>query len=71
MDTAAHTGGIRLVALDVDGTVTDSRHQVTEAASSAVERMRAAGVRVMLATGRRYRDALPSPNRSSRPRAAS
>ena len=59
MDTAAHTGGIRLVALDVDGTVTDSRHQVTEAASSAVERMRAAGVRVMLATGRRYRDALP------------
>ena len=59
MDIASPAGPIRLVALDVDCTVTDSRHQVTEAACSAVERMRAAGVRVMLATGRRYRDALP------------
>ena len=59
MDTPPPARRIRLVVLDVDGTVTDSRHRVTEAACSAVERMRAAGVRVMLATGRRYRDALP------------
>jgi Cof subfamily protein (haloacid dehalogenase superfamily) len=59
MPSASPTGPIRLVVLDVDGTVTDSRHQVTEAACRAVARMQAAGVRVMLATGRRYRDTLP------------
>ncbi len=59
MRDASPTGRIRLVVLDVDGTVTDARHQVTEAASRAVDQMRAAGVRVMLATGRRYRDSLP------------
>jgi len=50
---------IRLLALDVDGTVTNSRHEVTDATCRAIARIRAAGVRVMLATGRRYRDALP------------
>ncbi len=45
--------------LDVDGTVTDSRHQVTAAAKQAVQKSQAAGIRVMLATGRRYRDVLP------------
>ena len=50
---------IRLLVLDVDGTVTTSRHEVSAAARAAVARVRAAGVRVMLATGRRYRDTLP------------
>jgi Cof subfamily protein (haloacid dehalogenase superfamily) len=50
---------IKLLALDVDGTVTNSRHEVTDATCRAIARVRAAGVRVMLATGRRYRDALP------------
>jgi len=50
---------IRLLVLDVDGTVMDSRHDVTAAARRAVRRVRDAGVRVMLATGRRYRDTLP------------
>ena len=45
--------------LDVDGTVTDSRHEVTAAAKQAVHKAQAAGIRVMLATGRRYRDVLP------------
>jgi len=45
--------------LDVDGTVTNSRHEVTDATCRAIARVRAAGVRVMLATGRRYRDSLP------------
>ncbi|MFM7207425.1 MAG: HAD family hydrolase [Planctomycetaceae bacterium] len=49
----------RLLALDIDGTLTDSRHEVPTAARDAVARVLAAGVRVMLATGRRYRDALP------------
>ena len=50
---------IQLLVLDVDGTVTDSRHEVTAAAKQAVHKAQAAGIRVMLATGRRYRDALP------------
>lgn len=45
--------------LDVDGTVTDSRHRVTAAAHAAVRQVEAAGIRVLLATGRRYRDVLP------------
>ena len=50
---------IRLLVLDVDGTVTNSRHEVTDATVAAVTRVLAAGIRVMLATGRRYRDVLP------------
>ncbi|MGB8854728.1 MAG: HAD-IIB family hydrolase [Pirellulales bacterium] len=50
---------IRLLVLDVDGTVTDARHEIPEATLRAVQRVREAGVRVMLATGRRYRDTLP------------
>jgi len=49
----------RLLVLDVDGTLTNSRHEVTDATRRAVARIRAAGIRVMLATGRRYRDTLP------------
>ncbi|NDC62800.1 MAG: HAD family hydrolase [Planctomycetia bacterium] len=49
----------RLLVLDVDGTVSDSRHEITEATSLAVARVMQAGIRVMLATGRRYRDVLP------------
>ncbi len=50
---------IQLLVLDVDGTVTNSRHEVTAATVAAIGRVRAAGIRVMLATGRRYRDTLP------------
>jgi len=52
-------GGIRLLVADVDGTLTNSRHEVPDATRRAIARIRAAGVRVMLATGRRYRDTLP------------
>ena len=45
--------------LDIDGTVTDSRHEVTDSARKLVHESQAAGIRVILATGRRYRDALP------------
>ncbi|MBT3212621.1 MAG: HAD family hydrolase [Planctomycetaceae bacterium] len=50
---------IKLLVLDIDGTVTDSRHQVTDAARKLVQESQTAGIRVILATGRRYRDALP------------
>jgi hypothetical protein len=59
MNAAAPSPRIRLLALDVDGTLTDSRHEVPVVARDAIRRVRAAGIRVMLATGRRYRDTLP------------
>jgi len=56
---------IRLLALDVDGTITNSRHEATAATCRAIERVLAAGIRVVLATGRRYRDVLPVSERLS------
>ena len=56
---AAGSPPIRLLVLDVDGTVTNSRHEITEGTCRAVAEIRAAGIRVLLATGRRYRDTLP------------
>jgi 5-amino-6-(5-phospho-D-ribitylamino)uracil phosphatase len=58
---AGHGSGprIELVAFDVDGTVCDSRHEVSAATRAAIARIQAAGIRVILATGRRYRDTLP------------
>lgn len=58
---ASETDGpsrIRLLVLDVDGTVTNSRHEVSEGTRQAVHRIQSAGITVMLATGRRYRDTL-------------
>jgi len=57
--TQVSGGRIRLLVLDVDGTVTNRQHEVADATCAAITRVRAAGVLVMLATGRRYRDALP------------
>lgn len=50
---------VRLLVLDVDGTVCDSRHEVPATTVEAIAGVRAAGIRVLLATGRRYRDTLP------------
>lgn len=59
MNVPPRSPGIKLLVLDIDGTLTDSRHVVSDATCRAICRVREAGVRVMLATGRRYRDALP------------
>jgi hypothetical protein len=50
---------IRLLALDVDGTLVNSRHELTPATLAAVRRAQAAGIEVLLATGRRYSRVLP------------
>ena len=50
---------IRLLALDLDGTLLDSRGQLTERNRSAIAMARESGVRVALVTGRRFRDARP------------
>ena len=59
MTVSPPSSAIRLLVLDIDGTLTDSRHVVSEATCRGIARVREAGIRVMLATGRRYRDALP------------
>ena len=58
---------IRLLALDIDGTILDSGGRIPEANRDAIARAIDAGVEVVLATGRRYEfarsifEALPAP----------
>ncbi|HVX59356.1 MAG TPA: Cof-type HAD-IIB family hydrolase [Pirellulales bacterium] len=49
----------RLLAVDIDGTLVNSRDELTEATRQALFRATEAGVRIILATGRRYSRALP------------
>lgn len=49
----------RLLAIDIDGTLVNSRDELTPATCAALRRARSAGVRIVLATGRRYGRALP------------
>jgi Cof subfamily protein (haloacid dehalogenase superfamily) len=51
--------GIRLIALDIDGTLLDSRFQVPQANREAIAAATARGIEVALVTGRRYDFALP------------
>lgn len=48
----------RLLAIDIDGTLLNSRDEVTPAVRAALERATAAGVHIVMATGRRYSRAL-------------
>lgn len=50
---------IKLIALDLDGTLLNSRGEITEQNLRAIRAAEAAGVLVTIATGRRFRDARP------------
>ncbi|MCA1593155.1 MAG: Cof-type HAD-IIB family hydrolase [Acidobacteria bacterium] len=50
---------IRLIALDLDGTLLNSRGEVSERNGRAIAEARKRGVAVALVTGRRFRDARP------------
>ena len=50
---------IRLLALDLDGTLLNSRGQISDRNRRALEDARNSGVRVAIVTGRRFRDARP------------
>jgi Cof subfamily protein (haloacid dehalogenase superfamily) len=50
---------IRLIAIDLDGTLLDSNVQVPEANLRALRRAHEAGIEIVLVTGRRHRFALP------------
>jgi Cof subfamily protein (haloacid dehalogenase superfamily) len=50
---------VRLLALDLDGTLLTSRGEMSERSLKAIAAARARGVRVAVVTGRRFRDARP------------
>lgn len=50
---------IKLLALDLDGTVLDSKGKIPDANREAIRAAEDAGVLVTIATGRRFRDARP------------
>lgn len=49
----------KMLAVDIDGTLVNSRDELTPRVRDAVREAAAAGVRIVLATGRRYSRALP------------
>lgn len=49
----------RLLALDIDGTLVNSRDELTRPTRDALLRAAEAGIRIVLATGRRYSRVLP------------
>lgn len=51
---AAFTGPVRVLALDIDGTLLNSRKEVSPRNLAAITAARDAGVRIALITGRRY-----------------
>jgi len=50
---------IKLVAIDLDGTLLDNDYVISTRAKQAIKRVRSEGVEVTLCTGRMYRSALP------------
>jgi len=50
---------IRLLAIDIDGTLLDPQFQISEANLAALRQAHAAGVEIILVTGRRHSFALP------------
>ncbi|NLL85669.1 MAG: HAD family phosphatase, partial [Syntrophomonadaceae bacterium] len=46
---------IKLVAIDLDDTLLDSRHRIPPSCITAIQRVKAQGVNIILATGRMFR----------------
>ena len=53
------TRSIRLIAIDIDGTLLDSKAQISQANLGALRRAHEAGIEIILVTGRRHRFAFP------------
>lgn len=53
------TSNIKLLAIDIDGTLLDSQHQMPPANLEALQRAHGSGIEVMLVTGRRHHFAMP------------
>ncbi len=50
---------IRLIAIDIDGTLLDSKVEISDANLNALRRAHEAGIEIVLGTGRRHKFALP------------
>jgi 5-amino-6-(5-phospho-D-ribitylamino)uracil phosphatase len=50
---------VKLLALDIDGTLLNSQHQLTPRTTQAIRRVVEAGIEVVLVTGRRFHAARP------------
>jgi Cof subfamily protein (haloacid dehalogenase superfamily) len=59
--------GVRLIALDIDGTLLDSQWQLPEANRAAIAEATQRGIEVALVTGRRYDFAMPVARRLDSP----
>src|SRR5579863_5076290 len=59
-NAGSHTpGSIRLIATDIDGTLLNPQFQISEGDLAALRRAHAAGIEIVLVTGRRHMFALP------------
>jgi Cof subfamily protein (haloacid dehalogenase superfamily) len=59
MPESPKPGSIRLLATDIDGTLLNPQFQISDADLNALRRANAAGIEVVLVTGRRHTFALP------------
>ena len=50
---------IKLVACDLDGTLLDENHQLSQRNIQAIQRLHKAGINFMVATGRNYQSVAP------------
>lgn len=50
---------VKLIALDMDGTLLNRQHQVSAENARAVQQAQSSGITVVVATGRSYKEALP------------
>ena len=64
---APHGGAIRLIAIDIDGTLLDSEGHIPEANQQAILNATAQGIEVVLATGRTFHHACPIADRLETP----
>lgn len=57
---SARSADIRLLVLDLDGTIVDRSNQISDSVVHAVDAVKRRGVAVAIATGRRYQSSLPA-----------
>jgi Cof subfamily protein (haloacid dehalogenase superfamily) len=59
LESGVVTPSIRLLAIDIDGTLLNPQFEIAEADMSALRRARESGIEIVLVTGRRHTFALP------------
>jgi Cof subfamily protein (haloacid dehalogenase superfamily) len=57
LPSAAHRPPVKLIAMDIDGTLLDSHSRLTDPARSAIADAASAGIEIVIVTGRRFHSA--------------